>query len=253
MYMYTVRRGYVHVRAGKKVQMFEPSFVCCRFNLNFSLRSFAATPTLMFARTCALVQSKCVQWSIMWACSSKFEAVLLAASVSFLSPAMLNPSRNSDKNKTSTCYKAIIQFWSHSIANQGKSNIDKNTCEPSNICSFLLTKLRMLFYNLRPSPSTCTNPLLTVYMYMYIPSSRRLHIHSMYMYIPYMYMYMYNKCEEGMYMYTVRRGYVHVEWVCTCTYYVHVHTICTCYVHVICKKRVSLLKDYMYIIRSGYT
>ena len=68
-------------------------------------------------------------WSIILACSRKIEAVLLAASVSFLSPAMLNPSRNSDRNKTSTCYKAIIQFWRYSIANQGKSNIDKNTCK----------------------------------------------------------------------------------------------------------------------------
>ena len=65
----------------------------------------------------------------MWTCT--VEAMLLAASVSFLSPAMLNPNRN----KTSTCYKAIVQFWRLSIANQGKSNIDKNTCEPSNLLS----------------------------------------------------------------------------------------------------------------------
>ena len=73
----------------------------------------------------------------MWVCSRKVEAVLLAAFVLyvFLSPAMLNPNtcRNSDRNfmYTSTRYKAIIQFWGLSIANQGKSNIDKNTCEPS--------------------------------------------------------------------------------------------------------------------------
>ena len=59
--------------------------------------------------------------SIMYASSGKVEAVLLAASVSFLSPAMLNPSRNSDRNKSSTHYKAIIQLWRLSIANQGKS------------------------------------------------------------------------------------------------------------------------------------
>ena len=84
----------------------------------------------------------------MWVFSRKVEAVLLATSVSFLSPAMLNPS---DRNKTSTRYKAIIEFWRHSIANQGKSNIDKNTCEPSNICSFffLLMKIQMSFCNLR--------------------------------------------------------------------------------------------------------
>ena len=39
--------------------------------------------------------------------------------------------RNSDRNNTSTHYKAIIQFWRLFIANQGKSNIDKNMCEPS--------------------------------------------------------------------------------------------------------------------------
>ena len=66
----------------------------------------------------------------MWACSSKVGPVLLAASVSFLSPAMLHQSRNCDRNKTSTHYKAIIQFWWLSITNQGKSSIDKNTCIP---------------------------------------------------------------------------------------------------------------------------
>ena len=73
-------------------------------------------------------------WLIMWACPSKVEAVLLADSVSFLSSVMLNPSRNSDSNKTSTHYKAIIQFL---IANQSGNNIDlkiiKNTCKPSNL------------------------------------------------------------------------------------------------------------------------
>ena len=73
------------------------------------------------------MQSKRLDYNL-----AMLEAVLLAASVSFLSPVMLNPSRNSDRNKTSTRYKAIIQFWSHSIANEGKSNIDEKTCEPSN-------------------------------------------------------------------------------------------------------------------------
>ena len=66
---------------------------------------------------------------------------------------MLNPSRNSDRNKTSTYYEAIIQFWRHYIAKQGKSNIDNNTCEPSKVRSFLPTKLRRLFFYLRPSPT----------------------------------------------------------------------------------------------------
>ena len=79
-------------------------------------------PTLMFAHVYTL---NMYVWLIMWVCSSKVDAVLLAASVSFLSPAMLNPSRNSDRNKTNTRYKAIIQFGRHSTANQGESNIDK--------------------------------------------------------------------------------------------------------------------------------
>ena len=58
-------------------------------------------------------------------CSFAAHPVLLGASLSFLSPEMLNLHRNSDRNKTSTCYKAIIQFWRLSIANQGKSNFDK--------------------------------------------------------------------------------------------------------------------------------
>ena len=90
------------------------------WKLNFSIRSFAATPTLMFAHShfCNLNV-----WLIMWGCSRKVDTVLLAASVSFLSPVMLNPSRNSDRNKSSTRYKAIIQFWRHPIANQCKNNI----------------------------------------------------------------------------------------------------------------------------------
>ena len=84
---------------------FESSNLCSfamHSKLNFSLRSFAASPTLMFAHVhlCNLNV-----WSIMWVCSRKVEAVFLAAFVS-----MLNPSRNSDRNKTSTHYKAIIQF-----------------------------------------------------------------------------------------------------------------------------------------------
>ena len=90
-------------RTGKKVRIFESlnlrSFAM-HSKLNFSLRSFAAMPNLMFAHA----------WLIMWAFSIKVDAVLLAASVSFLCPAMLNPSRNSDRNQTSTRYKAIIQF-----------------------------------------------------------------------------------------------------------------------------------------------
>ena len=41
---------------------------------------------------------------IMWACSRKVEAVLLAAFILFLSPAMTNLDRNSDMNNTNTHY-----------------------------------------------------------------------------------------------------------------------------------------------------
>ena len=104
--MYTSSK--VQSRAGKNLRMFKPSFVRCTFEAKFSLQSFTAMPTLMFAHVHLYTLNV---WLIMWACSSKVEAVLLAASVSFLSPMMLNPSRNSDRNKTSTRYKALIQFW----------------------------------------------------------------------------------------------------------------------------------------------
>ena len=130
--------------------MFEPSFVRCAFKPKFLLSKLRCHVQFNIC-TCALIQSKHVINNV--GMFKKVEAVLLAASVSFLStPEMLNPSSNSNRNKTSTRYKAIIQFWRLSIANQGKSNIDKNTCEPSNIHLFLLTELRMLFSNLHPSP-----------------------------------------------------------------------------------------------------
>ena len=110
------------VGLGKGFECLNFRLFAAHSKLNFSLQSFTAMPTLMFAHVhfCNLNV-----WSIMWACSRKVEAVLLAASVSIHCPAMLNPSRNSNRNKTSTRYKAIIQFWRHSIANQGKGNIDK--------------------------------------------------------------------------------------------------------------------------------
>ena len=120
--MCNIYRGsiiHVYVKAGKKLRMFEALFVYCAFECKFSLRSHAHFNVC----ACALVHSNV--WLIMWACSGKVEAVLLAASASFLSPAMLNSSRNSDRNKISTHYKAIIQFWRLSIANPGESNIDK--------------------------------------------------------------------------------------------------------------------------------
>ena len=95
---------YVCTRAGKKVRIFEPSFVCYAFKAKF-LPSKLRCHVHFNVCACALLQSKRVVNNV-----GVFEVVLLAASVSFLCPAMLNPSRHSDRNKTSTCYKAIIHF-----------------------------------------------------------------------------------------------------------------------------------------------
>ena len=73
----------------------------------------------------------------------KVEAVLLAAFVLFLSPAVPNLDRNTDRNHTSSRYKAIILFWRLSIANQGKTNIDKKPVRT--------------FVRFRPSPNMYTN------------------------------------------------------------------------------------------------
>ena len=62
----------------------------------------------------------------MWVCSRKVKAVLLAAFVPFLSLVMLDLCRNSDGNKTSTHYKAIIQFWGHSISDVRYVSIYRN-------------------------------------------------------------------------------------------------------------------------------
>ena len=97
----------MYIRAGMKVGMFEPSFVCCAFEAKFLPSKLAATPTLMFAHVHVYNLNV---WLIMWACSRKVEAVLLAAFVLFLSPAMPNLDRNTDRNNTSTRYKAIISL-----------------------------------------------------------------------------------------------------------------------------------------------
>ena len=168
---------YVHIRAGKKVRIFEPSFVYCAFEAKF-LPSKLRCHANFNVCTCALCNLNV--WLKLWVCPRKVEAELLAVSAQIFIQAMLNPSRNSDRNKTSTHYKAIIQFWRHYIAKQGKSNIDNNTCEPSKVRSFLLTKLRRLFFYLRPSPSTYTYTCTCTciyghyyynYMYIYISIS----------------------------------------------------------------------------------
>ena len=108
---------------GPKVRTFV-RLLCIRSYIS----TFEATPTLMFAHAHFCNPN---MWLIMWVCSMKVEAVLLAAFVLFLSPAVPNLDRNTNRNHTSSRYKAIILFWKLSIANQGKTNIDKNTCEPS--------------------------------------------------------------------------------------------------------------------------
>ena len=146
MYIYVC----IYIRAGKKVRIFEPSFVYCAFEAKF-LPSKLRCHAHFNVCTCALCNLNV--WLTLWVCPRKVEAELLAVSAQIFIQAMLNPSRNSYRNKTSTYYKAIIQFWRHYIAKQGKSNIDNNTCEPSKVRSFLLTKLRRLFFYLRPSPN----------------------------------------------------------------------------------------------------
>ena len=168
----------------------------------------------------------------------KVEAVLLAAFVLFLSPAVPNLDRNTDRNHTSTHYKAIIPFWRLSIANQGKSNIDKNTCEPSNLRSFLLTKLRRLFSHLRPSPNICMYVCMYVCSYVYgiwmcfVCVCMYVHVY-MYMYVcMYVHVCMYVCIYICMYvcMYTYVCMYVHV---CIYIYiYMYMECGCTLYVHV---------------------
>ena len=65
--------AYNYIVRLRKVRMFEPLFVCCAFELNCSLQSFATTPTLMFAWSCTLVQSKHVVNNVIvfqksWGC-----------------------------------------------------------------------------------------------------------------------------------------------------------------------------------------
>ena len=98
------------VGLGKRFESSNLRSFATHSKLNFSLRSFAATPTLMFAHVhlCNLNV-----WSIMWACSRKVEAVLLAAFISFLCPAMLNPSRNNDRNKTLKAFYSQSRLEQH--------------------------------------------------------------------------------------------------------------------------------------------
>ena len=94
--MYSTCKLYmcIYTRARKKGGIFNAKFLPSKFRCYY---------THFNVCTCALVhvQTTCVA-NNFGVLTRKVEAVLLAASVSFLSPAMLNPSRNSDRNKTST-------------------------------------------------------------------------------------------------------------------------------------------------------
>ena len=133
---------YIHVYyiiilgLGVKVWRFKPLFVCCAIEAKF----------LPFEALLTLPLYVVHVWLIMWTCSRKVEAVLLAAFVLFLSPAMPNLYRNTDRNNTSTRNNPVLEaFYSQSrYMCACRSNIDKNTCEPSNLCLFLLMKLQRL-------------------------------------------------------------------------------------------------------------
>ena len=115
-----------------------------RSKLNFSLKIHCMC-TLMFVLTLSYDLNV---WLIIWVCYRKVEAVLVTAFVSFLSPAMLNPSRNSNRNKTSTRYK--IEFWRVSTANQ--ATLIKTCANLQIFNCFLPTKLWSVFSNTCPSP-----------------------------------------------------------------------------------------------------
>ena len=71
------------IRAGKRFECSNLRSFTMHLKLNFSLRSCTAMPTIMFAH----VHLYNLNVWLIWAYSRKIEAVLLAASVSFLSPA----------------------------------------------------------------------------------------------------------------------------------------------------------------------
>ena len=80
--------------------MFEPLIVCCTFLAEFLPSKLCHT-----------------RFDILNMCTSSEECGRVPVKLRLC--CWLNPSRNSDRNKTSACYKAII--------------VDKNTCEPLNI------------------------------------------------------------------------------------------------------------------------
>ena len=84
---------------------FECSNLCSiasHLKLNFSLWNFVATPTLMFAH--------------VHLCNVNVGSIM-AASISFLSPVILNPSRNSERNRlvilVPIMVRTILQIKTH--------------------------------------------------------------------------------------------------------------------------------------------
>ena len=73
----------------------------------------------------------------------------------------------SKHKKNSTCYKAIIQFGRLSIANQGKSNIDKNTCKPSFIFADLMSSSK---FNISWLQCTCNTWYSISYLILHLDS-----------------------------------------------------------------------------------
>ena len=119
-------------------------------------------PTLMFAHVHFYNIN---MWLIMWAWSRNVEAVLLATLVLFLSPAM--PNLDIETATGTTLVLVIKQFRRLSIANQGKSNIDKNTCKPSLIFADLMSSSRL---NISWLQCTCNT------WYILLDSTSRFHL-----------------------------------------------------------------------------
>ena len=122
---------------GKRFKCWNLRSFAVNLKVNLSLLSFAATPTLMFAHT-HLYNLNMYTWSIMWMCSRKVEVVLVAASDSFLTPAMLNPSRNNDRYRTSTLirtYKPVLESI-YSQLSEVRAKLIKTCANPRIFASF---------------------------------------------------------------------------------------------------------------------
>ena len=144
MYMYNCTCTFVYAQLGLRIR-FECSNLCSiasHLKLNFSLWNFVATPTLMFAHVHLCNVNV---WSIM------------AASISFLSPVILNPSRNSERNRlvilVPIMVRTILQIKTHA-----NLRIFVCFCWQSFECCFAF---HQYIY-------TCTVHVCTMYIHMYM-------------------------------------------------------------------------------------